>query len=303
MTAWEYLRLVRHLHFVLLAIIKDVFMTQELPASLDMMEWQLKRKEQLLELLLHEDAKEYMSKDVRNVLSNKQFWKAMDDVVKLIKPISRGTDLMQSEESISFVYYTFSEWEKEFTKKGPVNILEDDDDREIALAAVAERWNLISDFVHAGSFMIDPRFRNYDMEIAQINDGESFLKSKFIFLIVETRIEADAAGAKEWEDGLNDLFDQYRSGEGTFGGPRWNLELTDNPIRPWKTMLRDPKYRALAELAIETLTIPTGIAGVERSVSTLRRVHTWERNRLAPARVDKLVFIHHNLRLLPNEEP
>jgi len=110
-------------------------------------------------------------------------------------------------------------------------------------------------------------------------------------------------GEDVWEGGVHDLFDQYRAAEGTFGDARWNLAVTDNPLRPWKTMLRDPQYRVLAELAIQTLTIPTGIASVERSVSTLRRVHTWERNRLAPARVDKLVFIHHNLRLLSDEDP
>jgi len=68
-------------------------------------------------------------------------------------------------------------------------------------------------------------------------------------------------------------------------------------------MMSDPKYRKLAELALETLTVPTGIAGVERSVSALRRIHTWERNRLAPSRVDKLVFVHQNLRMLDGEGP
>ena len=63
-------------------------------------------------------------------------------------------------------------------------------------------------------------------------------------------------------------------------------------------MALDPTFRDLATLALQTLSIPAGIAGVERSVSALRRIHTWERNRLAPSRVDKLVFCHQNLRLL-----
>jgi len=67
-------------------------------------------------------------------------------------------------------------------------------------------------------------------------------------------------------------------------------------------MLSDPKYRKLATLVLETLSVPTGIAGVERTVSALRRIHTWERNRLAPSRVeDKLVFVHQNLRMLASE--
>jgi len=148
-----------------------------------MMEWELERKDQLLDLLLHEQAQEYISKDVREAIRDKAFWKSMEDTVKLIKPISRGTDVMQGEESISIVYYIFAEWEKEFEKKGPVNMLADDDDRDTALTAVAKRWNLISDFVHAGSFMLDPRFRDYDMDIAQVNDGETFLKSASLLVI------------------------------------------------------------------------------------------------------------------------
>jgi len=148
------------------------------------MEWQLARKDQLMDLVLHEEAKTYMSKEVHSVLIDKSFWKDMEYVVSLIKPISRGTDTMQSEESISIVYYTFAEWEKHFDKKGPLNFLDDDDDLEFAREAVAERWNLISDFVHAGSFMLDPRFRGYDMDIAQNNDGETFLKGVVCFLVV-----------------------------------------------------------------------------------------------------------------------
>ena len=105
-------------------------------------------------------------------------------------------------------------------------------------------------------------------------------------------------GDERWLGGLQEQFQQYRRAEGTFSHGRWQLALTDDPRRPWKTMALDPKFRDLATLALETLSVPTGIAGVERSVSSLRRIHTWARNRLLPSRVDKLVYSHQNLRLL-----
>jgi len=62
-------------------------------------------------------------------------------------------------------------------------------------------------------------------------------------------------------------------------------------------MTLDPEYRQIATLALRTLSVPPGIGGVERTVSHLRRVHTWERNRLTPTRVDTLMFVYENLRL------
>jgi len=118
---------------------------------------------------------------------------------------------------------------------------------------------------------------------------------------LDSRWWADAAGDDLWEE-LQEQFQEYREKRGTFAHERWTLELSDDPRRPWRAMTNDPKFRKLAQLALETLTIPTGIAGVERSVSALRRIHTWERNRLAPSRVDKLVFVHQNLRMLPEEK-
>ena len=111
----------------------------------------------------------------------------------------------------------------------------------------------------------------------------------------------EAAGDDIWDNKLQDQFLQYRSRQGTFAHSRWNLALLDDPRRPWMTMAMDVKYRTFAELALQTLSVPTGIAAVERTVSALRRVHTWERNRLAPSRVDKLVYVHQNLRMLLSE--
>ena len=105
-------------------------------------------------------------------------------------------------------------------------------------------------------------------------------------------------GEEEWNEKLQEQFQRYRRGEDTFGHARWQLDFADDPRRPWKTMALDPEFRAFATLVLETLSVPTGIAGVERTVSALRRIHTWERNRLAPSRVDKLVYVHQNLRLL-----
>jgi len=54
----------------------------------------------------------------------------------------------------------------------------------------------------------------------------------------------------------------------------------------------------LAQLAIRILTTTANSVPSERAFSTMRLQHTKLRNRLTPSRVDKLVFIHINQRIL-----
>jgi len=108
---------------------------------------------------------------------------------------------------------------------------------------------------------------------------------------------AGIVGEDDWKESLQEQFRMFRSKEGTFAHARWTVTNQGDPRGPWRTMALDPKYRTFANLALRTLSVPSGTGGVERSVSGLRRVHTWERNRLAPSRVDRLVFVHENLRL------
>jgi len=74
-------------------------------------------------------------------------------------------------------------------------------------------------------------------------------------------------------------------------------ELND-PTLPWRLLASCIEYQELARIAIEILTMPSGIAGVERSFSALRRIHTWQRAMLGPKTVDKLQYIYINLRWL-----
>ena len=81
-------------------------------------------------------------------------------------------------------------------------------------------------------------------------------------------------GKKDWEKQLQGFFQQYRQSQGTFGHARWNLEIDNDPRRPWIAMRGDPQYRTLADMALGALSVPTGIGAVERSVSTLRSALT-----------------------------
>ena len=194
-------------------------------------------------------------------------------------PIGVSTDRMHSStEPVSLVSHV-----REELKEDETNAL-----HKYVQQQARKRWDLISDFSHAAAYTVDPRFRTEPLPILYLDEAESYFK--------------DEVGKDKWVRDLQPQFHQYRRAQGPFAHDRWTLERSDNPRRPWQAMALDPTYCEFAQLALETLSIPTGIASVERTVSGLRRIHTWQRNRLSPSRVDKLVFVHQNLRFLVSED-
>ena len=53
-------------------------------------------------------------------------------------------------------------------------------------------------------------------------------------------------------------------------------------------------------MAASVLTLPASSAATERSFSSFEVIHTKKRNRLTNDRLNKLVFVRHNSRLLSN---
>jgi hypothetical protein len=72
-----------------------------------------------------------------------------------------------------------------------------------------------------------------------------------------------------------------------------------DPIMYWRRIRQlFPSNHGLADIAIELLSFPASAAAVERTFSIVRRVHTWQRNKLGRDTLSKLVYIYVNQRAL-----
>jgi hypothetical protein len=75
--------------------------------------------------------------------------------------------------------------------------------------------------------------------------------------------------------------------------------MEEDPVLYWtRVQVMSPLNCALAEIAIEILSFPGSAAAVERTFSVVRRVHTWQRNRIGRKKLAKLVYIYINRRAL-----
>ena len=75
-----------------------------------------------------------------------------------------------------------------------------------------------------------------------------------------------------------------------------DLNRMKNPVMWWETF--GTATPNLMKLAIRVLSQGSSASACERNWSTFSLLHTRRRNRLSPCHVEKLVYLHTNLRLL-----
>jgi len=92
---------------------------------------------------------------------------------------------------------------------------------------------------------------------------------------------------------------------GPFGSTDWTCVDQDTDIRyVWilfEEMMADKvgsKYARFAYLCLDLLRKPAGNGGVERTFNPVRLIHTWARNRLSKEKLDMLIYIYINERML-----
>ena len=84
----------------------------------------------------------------------------------------------------------------------------------------------------------------------------------------------------------------YRTSSALFGNKLLWANKSISPVTWWKAFCSDTE---LSNVAITILNFPPTSASVERSFSRQSYIHSKTRNRLTNDKVEKLVFVSHNL--------
>jgi len=115
-----------------------------------------------------------------------------------------------------------------------------------------ERWKLIHSYIHPVSYLLDPEERDISICDKDFFAGEN----------------------EKWIDGIKDQWIYFRNKSGIYS-------FTDtNPFIFWQRLLNINNSKELAQIALKILGFPQSAASVERSFSTVRRIHTWQRNKI-----------------------
>ena len=143
--------------------------------------------------------------------------------------------------------------------------------------------------MHAAAYALDPEFQQHDLRHnTEVNDGLKKMVRKLL---------ADKPGA--YNKALSQLTD-YRNKTGAFSeheNPEMWDAVRDMPAWRWWQTHCDGAPE-LQYVAMHILAQPTASSPCERSWSAFDFIHNKRRNRLKPARVEKLVFVFSNMQLL-----
>jgi hypothetical protein len=154
---------------------------------------------------------------------------------------------------------------------------------------VHERFELVHSDAHGLAYLLDPRFCGKGMDVATRTSVESFL--------------ASCLGDDQADNVLAQLTGYYQ----------YVTELKDGASRQWK-LLCDcmlpvidfwcglKQFGLLQTIAKQLFRCASSTAASERNFSTHALIHSKLRNRLDPARVEKLVHIFFNAKNMSEDE-
>jgi hypothetical protein len=203
---------------------------------------------------------------------------------------------MESESTVlSDVVHTYIEFKKVFEALNSTDSLLTLSEKLKAQSTYKTRCEgkFVSDY-HYLAYFLDPRYRHSKL----IESKEDLAKRVYELLLVYALGIGCIEGPADMAE-LADNVNHFRNSKGLYG---LTLMCGKNPASFWKNLKEFPSTLKLATIGSKLLTVPASSAGVERSFSTQKRIHSSERNRLSDKNVDKLMRIQWMLNKRLKEE-
>jgi hypothetical protein len=227
---------------------------------------------------------------MREIILDENFWIKTLDMVTLLEPYLKVTIAMESNQSKLSRLYAWFVWLLANTWTMKSCFLS----RVQAEKLISERFYKLYNPLWLIAYLCDPVVRQQrpvNISQHQMNDLGPFLKQWFHHRGETTNEKATLVFGQ-----LRELKER----EGMFADEMiWQTAITIQDIAVWwKSSFSNAS--GLVQLAVYALSISPTSGAAERNWSAFGYIHCMRRNRLDTARVDKLVFLYWNLRMLRN---
>jgi len=225
-----------------------------------------------------------MPAELADILNDDQFWDDLSEFSENMEESREALLRLQGDiTNLADAYYVFTQLETHYRK-----LAEDTGDERWteAINSLTTRWNLQVCDAHCAAYALSPRFLFCDFPVETFQATETYLKK--------------VSGEENWLR-LAPIFRKFRNRSGVFSSDIFRISpkaTAKDDMEAWMMLTGDSRYSDFAHLALKMLRIPSGIAGIERTFSAVRRIHTWDRASLGASTVDKLIYIYVNTRFL-----
>lgn len=222
--------------------------------------------------------------EIKEIITDPHFVSNLDECIRILEPIDMFIKIFQSDAApCSEVYKAFLHLED---KMHSIPML-DEDKKTYLVELVRKRFEFMYGDAHGVAYVLDPRYLGDQMSRSLRKEIEDFI---FNFPKV------DGSTSKERKDQLAKEYTLFRIDalnereEKTY---RFKMiGDTQSVLQWWKADGTD--WPMLRKLAIRVFSMAASAAASERNFSTFGFVHSKLRNRLAPEKVKKLVYIKTN---------
>ena len=244
-------------------------------------EWHVANRGALVRLVTEPDfdaSKENAQKLKATVLDlDGSFWPRLPQLVSLMQPLRLAIHTLQGDRAKlsdvmgAFVRIHLGLMETLASEK--CTFLQET--RDALMATFAKRFKFLYHPIHLITFALDPRYAKVCK--AQPPVLRHWLKRLH-------GVAADDAAL------VNDFGLLRASFDDATQADIWAHEATSDPVRWWRSW--GDEFPTLKKLALKLLSLPPSAASAERNWSTQDFIVSKRRNRLAPRRAEKLIYIY-----------
>ncbi|KAJ8912360.1 hypothetical protein NQ315_014727, partial [Exocentrus adspersus] len=225
------------------------------------------------------------------ILDEEIFWVQVQKVKEILIPIVKHFTLLESDMPyLSLVIQAFKELHLVFNNL-VLHLPIAKKEKENMFTILNKRKTMWINNIHYATNILDPKFRGRDLTNDEYLSGVEFIEN---FLKNESSISAEdvTSTVKEISD--------YMCSKGSYSKNfLWNAVNNVDSLTWWQGYCLKTN---LAKPGIAILSMPPTSAATERSFSSYSLVHTAKRNRLTVEKAGLLTYVHHNLKLLSDNE-
>jgi hypothetical protein len=243
--------------------------------------WQEDNMHHIKRLAIDPVASQYLkgnesNEDVTNIINDNVFWSNLKSMNHDLCRLQSTLNILQADDrNLADSFYYFDKLATNFAK--------DNIDIE---SIINEKWDLISHDCFAAVYFVDVRSLNEIYKQEHLEDAMRYYNKYF---------------GNKWTI-YKSQFEDFRAGVGPFSDSLWKSYSFRNSsvdaLKPWLLIRKNDLYGDFANECIKLCSTVTGIGGLERTFSSIRRIHTWKRSRLSKQTLDDMVYIYVNYKFL-----
>jgi hypothetical protein len=220
----------------------------------------------------------------KTILADSSFWMKARSVLRLVQPVVKALGAVEKDGCcLSMVYHYFREMRFHRVFCAP-----NDDVEQVVLsnikAILQKRWKSIKRESVLAAFLLDPSKSPDDF------DGNDLDSAVTACVELVSRVGLSPGVT---EVNFRDAIMKFIRAKDRWSQEQWEQASSYTPLDWWR--LKSADVVVLRAFAERVLSIPTSSAASERSWSVHSFIHNKRRNRLKPARVEKLAFLYTNV--------